>query len=345
MVFPKAVLCAPPPHRDNAIRSRTSRSTSRTVTERLSAWRRGDEEELWSQTLQRARNHERFLRKNRATASTQNTKRALKYCQEGNLRKATQALQSLGVHSITRDVISELESKHPQTRSKEPIPAELYEVLEQERTYAREHPVLAEEALRVIRKFPRAVAGGGSALTPAHLRDLTATEDTAEEGSLVLALAALLQKLLVEAHNPRVFEGIAGAPLTALVKEDLSVRPIAVGKTYRRILSSIMMDRYDKKDANSTKPVQMGVSVSSGIEAIAHGTRRLVAENGHKADRAIACIDFRNAFNCVDRNRMLAAVCRRAPHLRPWAVSCYGPAVAPWLWAGFHRLRSATGVQ
>ena len=345
MLFPKCVLHAPPPMRDNAMRSRLQRSSGKIVADRLKAWREGRDSDLWAEVLERAKNHQSFLNSQRAAESALNKKRALKYCQEGNLRKAIQALQSLGVHKITPTVIAELEAKHPQTRSKEPTPEGIPEILERERVYAREHPIQPEEVLRAIRKFPRAVAGGGSALSPAHLQDLVATEANNEEGSLVYALAAMLQRLVEDVQHPRIFEWLAGAPLTALIKEDRSVRPIAVGETYRRMISSIEMARYGKLAASTTRPAQMGVAVSCGIDTIAHATRMLVVEHGHKEDRAIACIDFRNAFNSLDRNFMLVAVCKRAPHLLPWVIKCYGPSTAPHLWAGSHRLRSATGVQ
>ena len=85
------------------------------------------------------------------------------------------------------------------------------------------------------------VQKASSALTLTHLREKIATESGTDEETLLYALAGMMQRITAGTHRPCVSELIAEAPLIASFKEDLSDRPIAVAKSYRRVISELMM--------------------------------------------------------------------------------------------------------
>ena len=67
-------------------------------------------------------------------------------------------------------------------------------------------------------------------------------------------------------------------------------------------------------------PVQLGVGVPRGPEILALAMR--LALERHPEWVALK-LDFRNAFNRVNRAAMLRAVRDRLPHLLPWVLWCY----------------------
>ena len=48
-----------------------------------------------------------------------------------------------------------------------------------------------------------------------------------------------------------------------------------------------------------------GVGVRGGAEGMVHALNRLVADQQNNPDLVVVSLDFQNAFNTVDRNRLL----------------------------------------
>ena len=63
----------------------------------------------------------------------------------------------------------------------------------------------------------------------------------------------------------------ASAPLVPVQKKDGSLRPIAVGGVLRRIVSKICVKKILHRAISYLSPVQLGVGIPNGIEAIVHG--------------------------------------------------------------------------
>ena len=66
-----------------------------------------------------------------------------------------------------------------------------------------------------------------------------------------------------------------------------------------------------------------GVGTKGGVEIVAHTLRDFVAHHTGEGLAALK-VDFRNAFNCVDRSVFLAAVHHDFPGLFPWVEWCCG---------------------
>ena len=74
-----------------------------------------------------------------------------------------------------------------------------------------------------------------------------------------------------------------------------------------------------------------------------HATASLLEEHGHSDKFVMLKVDFKNAFNVVDRTQMLALVLEHFPELFPWVRFCYSR--EPKLWFREVSLTSACGVQ
>ena len=130
----------------------------------------------------------------------------------------------------------------------------------------------------------------------------------------------------------------------ALPKRNRGIRPIAVGETLRRSISSCAMDHVSKSAAEWFNPSQLGIATSNGTESIVHAVRRVHEHHGNNSEYAILSGDLSNGFNLVNRKAFLKGVQEHFPALLARTVYCYGDD-APYLWSGEDVIRSVTGVQ
>ena len=96
-----------------------------------------------------------------------------------------------------------------------------------------------------------------------------------------------------------------------------------------------------KRAAAELTPRQLGVAVPDGAQCAVHAARRFLSLSSGEA--VLLKLDFSNAFNAVDRQRVLDAVADRLPELSAWAGCSYGaPSL---LFFGGRTLESQQGVQ
>jgi hypothetical protein len=168
-----------------------------------------------------------------------------------------------------------------------------------------------EDVLAAIRSFPAGSAGGPDGVRPQHLRDLTSNKETGP--ALVTSLTAFINLLMTGKCPSSVTPIFFGGRLLALQKKLGGIRPIAIGYSLRR-LAAKCVNKYALNVLKDTfTPSQLGVGVSGGCEAAIHATRRFL-EN--MPDDSVAVkIDFSNAFNCIRRDSVLAAVADAVPEI------------------------------
>ena len=339
--FPACILLALPKRRQQDARAE-HQSTRQLIHHRIEQWTSGREELVWHLVLRRA---SKAASAQRTTTPTrdQNLAKACKLAQEGAFAKAIRALDSAGVHAPTPEVQRILEEKHPQqtprtdsahcthTHTLPPIPPHA--------------PFTPQEILRCAKKFPKGSAGGGSGLTPTHLLELLHAPGADGDNGLLKALAKSMDILAKGEGPPCLAQWLAGAPLTALRKEDDGVRPIAVGETVRRLISSLLLARHAEKAKEILTPLQIGVAVSNGGEAVIHAARDLAHRFGHDHRYSLLTVDLRNAFNLVSRAAFRREVRLHLPGLHNWVQYCYGAGHEPELWVNKYRFRSVCGVQ
>lgn len=102
------------------------------------------------------------------------------------------------------------------------------------------------------------------------------------------------------------------ASLCALVKKDNGLRPIAVGNALRRLCGKIACSNVQEDAHNYLNPHQVGVATKLGGESIVHTIRKYVHDQANR-NKILLKIDFRNAFNSIDRDKMLSQITKHFP--------------------------------
>eukprot|EP00171_Calliarthron_tuberculosum_P010820 IDg10820t1 len=165
----------------------------------------------------------------------------------------------------------------------------------------RAPPFSKEEVLNAAKKFPRAFAAGGSGFSSTHLLELLQATDADRKNGLQEALAAGLGDLANGKGPPDLAPWLAGAPLTALRKDNDGVRPIAVGETIQRLTSSLLLARNAAEARDQPTPLQIGVATPARCEAAVHAVRELAHKYRDDGRLGLLQVDLANAFNVVSR--------------------------------------------
>lgn len=107
---------------------------------------------------------------------------------------------------------------------------------------------------------------------------------------------------------------VYGATLCGLTKKDGGIRPIAVGLTFRRLTAKLACKSIGEMTGNYLRPKQMGFNTKGGCEAAVHSTRTYLKDN-RNSNNIMLKIDFRNAFNSVERDKMLTEIKDKTPSI------------------------------
>ena len=304
----------------------------------LEAWKAGQYVALWEQTVEE--------RKPRPSGwSDEDTdegrrKRTIAKARAGLPSQAMSCATSDGLAPQTPATLEKLQTKHPAAADSKaleqadwPQPQEV-------------PPVTVVEVMKALRSMPKSSAAGPSNVTGAHLRTLCLQRRA--KGTLA-ALAAVLTSLARGNAPVEVAEFFAGANLVALRKPakgpglEEDVRPIAVGDTLRRLVGKILSARV-RVPARTLllRGNQVGVATARGAAVATDVISQYAVRNRGKG-KVILKIDYRNAFNCVDRLSMLRAVDANLPELAPWVRWCYLEPSS--LFYGGDTIRSQRGAQ
>ena len=136
---------------------------------------------------------------------------------------------------------------------------------------------------------------------------------------------------------------IAGARLIGLVNPSNDLRPIAIGEIWRRLASKVALLKVTTDAASFLSPLQMGVGVSCGVEAIIHSVRSVTEAKGSDPSLLLFKADFKNVFNLTNRTEIFRSVASKFPQLSKYVEFCYGAKGK--LQFGEHYLSSSIGVQ
>lgn len=273
--------------------------------ERCRAWLEGKRRELWEPLGTRG------SRPAVEYTAEQREQRAFEYAKQGLLHKACAALANSPPVEVTETVVAEMRNKHPEERREEPD------------TFAKLRPIHSSAATqlgvdaweKVIRAFPRGSAAGPSGLKPQHLRDALVP---GWQDEILRQVTSLCNKLS-RGEAPAAIRGwLCGASLAALPKPNGSdLRPVAVGETWRRVVSKALAAEAVEDLRNHLEPLQVGVGSKAGCEAIVHTVRQWLGRNRTNTHKVLASLDLSNAFNCVDRSAFLQETRRVCPRLAP----------------------------
>ena len=143
--------------------------------------------------------------------------------------------------------------------------------------------VTAADVKAAIMTFPNGSAGGPDGLRPQHLKDMITSGGIGTDASQLQTITDLINAMLAGRTPEAVEPVLFGGALTALLKKDGGVRPIAVGYVWRRIAGKVACNRLTERSAALLAPRQLGFGVARGCESAVHAARRYVQnmEHGH----------------------------------------------------------------
>ena len=173
-----------------------------------------------------------------------------------------------------------------------------------------------------IMSFGSGSAAGMDGFYPQYFKDLISTSAFDAGNECLSVITELCNFMLRGKLNDRICQYVYGASLCALTKKDGGIRPIAVGLSIRRLVSKIACSHVIEDVGKYLFPIQLGVGVKQGCEAVVHATRSHLSINIGKI-KILLKIDFRNAFNSIERDVMLSEVKQTIPSLYPYLWQCY----------------------
>ena len=196
--------------------------------------------------------------------------------------------------------------------------------------------------VRGVKSFPNGSAPGPSGLRPSHLREAVGCPSPDRSNRLISSLTAFINALASGQTPLPVRPYLCGATLLASPKKSGGLRPIAVGEVLRRLTSKCLAITVRSEVYSVLTPLQLGVCVKGGCEAIIHATSHLMS-SFPTDQRWTLLLDFSNTFNSVDPEAMFAEFREHIPSLSAWMESCYS--CQPHLLLGKETIRSCCGVQ
>ena len=316
----------------------TWRDTVKAIKSRIARWRDGDMEGLWSDFVTRA-HHLTTMKSRSPPTSTGNTRatnarRAKRAVEASQFRKALQSLSSHGLARPSPETLEEMKAKHPRAPPPTPLSSPPPTPIQ----------VGEDDVLRALRSFLGDSSPGPSLLSANHLKEAVLCRSPDRGPMALQAITAVVNLLCKGQVPPEVAPHLCGATLVAAYKKGGGLRPIAVGEVLRRLTSKCLSWAVRAAASSYLVPLQLGVGVKAGCEAIVHAVRSVIQDPDIPPEsRSCLLLDFQNAFNNIGRQHIFGEVRSRLPGLAAWMECCYG--TQPILHFGDYTILSQCGVQ
>ena len=224
---------------------------------------------------------------------------------EGNVKGGIRlAASDDKIAPFSTDNYQKLLSKHPQrAKFAAPNPEKLDSFF-----------VTDFDLYKAIMSFPNGSAAGPDKIVPQIFKDLVSKSNGSAGLNFLKSLTKLINLIgdgkLPESLRPFFF----GAKLIALIKIDGGLRPIAIGNTLRRIASKCAGSKAFSERQNFFGNVQVGCGTKRGAEIAAHSFRNLIERDDNPKRTVLLKLDFKNAFNSLNRETMLNHVYSNRPN-------------------------------
>ena len=166
---------------------------------------------------------------------------------------------------------------------------------------------------KAIMNFPNGSAAGPVKIVPQIFEILVSKSNGSAGLSLMKSFTKLIN-LIGDGKKPEHLRPLFfDANLIALIKIDGGLRPIAIGNTLRRIASKYGGSNALSERQNFFGNVQVGCGTKRGAEIAAHSFRNLIELDDNPKCTVLFKLDFRNAFNSLNRETMLNHVYSNRP--------------------------------
>jgi hypothetical protein len=257
-----------------------------------------------------------------------NLKRAEKLVRfDGQYGKAIKALQSNGVAPFSPESYSILCDKHPSSSPPAVVPDFSGGALR----------TSGQKILLALQSFPKGSGNSRSGWRVLHFIELFSHQ------SFVEFFTEFINRFLANKVPSELASILVSGTLVPILKKDGGIRPIVVGEVFRRLISKLCVSAVSNVATEYLEPLQLGVGVQGGCEAVLHSFNRSIRNPNLDQDSILSLVDFKNAFNEVNRNYFLHEVQLKYPKIYPWVVFCYS-IEAP-LFFENHIISASTGVQ
>lgn len=229
---------------------------------------------------------------------------------DGDIRGATKLLFSsdtLANQDI--ETFNILKEKHP-------APSRILNLPDKQED-SLDHLVASEEDVKkCIFNFYNGSAAGIDGISPQHLKDMLSISNGEAGIKILKSITSLTNLMLSGKVLQPICKIIYGARLCALRKKYGGLRPIAIGSTFRRISAKIACHGVREEIGSYLRPKQVGFNTKGGCEAVVHTCRSYVRKHNNKTSRKIVIkINFKNAFNCVERDVLHQTIKEKAPSI------------------------------
>ena len=145
-----------------------------------------------------------------------------------------------------------------------------------------------QDVHEAVRGFKPGSAPGPSGLRGEHLKEAGGRANA--RGAATLGQLTRLVNLMAAGRMPEaVAPYFCGANLFAAKKKDGGLRPVAVGETLRRLVAKCLAFKVAEEAAAFLTPLQFGVGVQGGCEAIVHAARETLQDTSIPQDGSSAC--------------------------------------------------------
>ena len=203
-------------------------------------------------------------------------------------------------------VLEALRQKHPQVAQAACLPLQV-EALQ-----------ITGETLKTTLKRLEAKRGAAAGPTSWTYEHVSAAAKASTD-----AFAAIVKfvNLILSGELPR-HSSLLDSSLIGLQKPDGGVRPIAIGEVWYRLAGLCALTACNEV-GQSLAPLQLGVGVPGGAEAVGHAVQAVLAKD---PEAALLTVDQANAFNSVSRSAVFEAVNEHVPALLPFVQWAYGAA-------------------
>ncbi len=251
--------------------------------------------------------HDRRRRRSTIASQEKMALRIQRYLNRGSVSRAAKVLESepIADMSIQRN-LNALKNLHPQALAPQ--------MLEETSRPLQVDSDLVCKVVQTLSAHHRGRAGGPTGWT----YEMIIAAATRDDDSLRAVVQMV--NLILSGTLPRD-SFLLDSTLIGTVKAAGGIRPIAIGEAWYRFAMLCALFSVGKTLAVSLAPLQVGVGMRGGVEAVAHAIQTALDSN---PEYVVLSVDMENAFNTVDRTAVFLAVKEHAPSLLPVVQWAYG---------------------
>jgi hypothetical protein len=166
-----------------------------------------------------------------------------------------------------------------------------------------------------IRSFNSSSAAGPFGFKPNHMLNILNSVTGAYLQILYDAIRFFINNIINDKMSTAIGPFFASAKLIPLEKRNNGIRPICVGTFWRRFTCKMVMHTYNTEIPQFFNPNQIGVKTPNGSDSVIHCFNRILSEIGNDNSYAALSVDFKNAFNRVNRQTILNETHKNFPNL------------------------------